>query len=72
MEVATCSHPLAGASARPSDRGRIEKILGAWKRSYRLRWMRWKGLAKATTQISLTAIAYNFKRNYTILRVQGA
>ncbi|NIJ57491.1 hypothetical protein FHS82_001317 [Pseudochelatococcus lubricantis] len=29
-------------------------------------------MAKATTQISLTAIAYNFKRNYTILRVQGA
>ncbi|MER9895804.1 transposase [Mesorhizobium sp. M0119] len=27
-------------------RGRIEKIFGTWKRSYGLRRMRWRGLAK--------------------------
>jgi hypothetical protein len=29
--------------------------------------MRWRGLAKATLQVRLTAIAYNFKRSATIL-----
>lgn len=53
-------------------RGRIEKIFGTWKRSYGLRRMRWKGLAKAAMQIRLTAIAYSLKRSFTILRVQGA
>jgi len=43
-------------------RGRIEKIFGTWKRSYGLRRMRWRGLAKAAVQVHLTAIAYNLKR----------
>ncbi|MGY8605992.1 IS5 family transposase [Gluconobacter cerinus] len=48
-------------------RGRIEKIFGTWKRSYGLRRMRWRGLAKAAVQIHLTAIAYNLKRTLNIL-----
>ena len=36
-------------------RGRIEKIFGTWKRSYGLRRMRWRGLAKAGLQIRFTA-----------------
>lgn len=48
-------------------RGRIEKIFGTWKRSYGLRRMRWRGLAKAGLQIRLTAIAYNLKRCVSIL-----
>jgi IS5 family transposase len=51
-------------------RGRIEKIFGTWKRSYGLRRMRWRGLAKATAQVHLTAIAYNLKRSLTILAAQ--
>jgi transposase, IS5 family len=43
-------------------RARIEKIFGTWKRSYRLRAMRWIGLAKAKLQVHLAAIAYNLKR----------
>ena len=49
-------------------RCRIEKIFGTWKRSYGLRRMRWRGLAKAALQVRLTAIAYNFKRTATIQR----
>ena len=48
-------------------RCRIEKVFGTWKRSYGLRRMRWRGLAKATLQVRLTAIAYNLKRTATIL-----
>ncbi|MEO6947355.1 MAG: transposase [Nitrobacter sp.] len=48
-------------------RGRIEKIFGTWKRSYGLRRIRWRGLAKAAVQIRLTAIAYNLKRSLTIM-----
>ncbi|MFO0111604.1 MAG: IS5 family transposase, partial [Sphingomonadaceae bacterium] len=36
-------------------RGRIEKIFGTWKRSYGLRRIRWRGIAKAAVQIHLTA-----------------
>ncbi|MCW1840406.1 transposase [Prosthecomicrobium hirschii] len=43
-------------------RGRVEKVFGTWKRSYGLRRMRWVGLAKATLQVHLTAIAYNIRR----------
>ena len=43
-------------------RGRIEKMFGTWKRSYSLRRMRWRGLAKAGLQIRFTAIVYNIKR----------
>jgi IS5 family transposase len=48
-------------------RGRIEKIFGTWKRSYGLRRMRWRGLAKAAVQVHFTAIAYNLKRTLNIL-----
>lgn len=48
-------------------RGRIEKIFGTWKRSYGLRRMRWRGLAKAAIQIHVTAIAYNLKRCLNIV-----
>jgi IS5 family transposase len=48
-------------------RARIEKIFGTWKRSYRLRRMRWRGLAKAAVQVHLTAIAYNLKRTRSIV-----
>ncbi len=44
-------------------------IFGTWKRSYGLRRMRWRGLAKAAVQVHLTAIAYNLKRSLTILAV---
>lgn len=52
-------------------RGRIEKIFGTWKRSYGLRRMRWRGLAKAAAQVHLTAIAYNLKRTLNILALQA-
>jgi transposase, IS5 family len=52
-------------------RGRIEKIFGTWKRSYGLRRMRWRGLAKAAVQIRLTAIAYNLKRTLNIVQQAG-
>lgn len=48
-------------------RARIEKIFGTWKRCYGLRRMRWRGLARATAQVLLTAIAYNLKRTLNIL-----
>jgi transposase, IS5 family len=50
-------------------RSRIEKIFGTWKRTSRLRRMRWIGLAKAKLQVHLAAIAYNVKRYW---RLQGA
>lgn len=49
-------------------RSRIEKIFGTWKRSYGLRRMRWRGLAKAALQVRLTAIAYNLRRGVTLLQ----
>jgi IS5 family transposase len=48
-------------------RCRIEKIFGTWKRSYGLRRMRWRALAKPRLQVCLTAIAYNLKRTAGIL-----
>lgn len=53
-------------------RGRIEKIFGTWKRSYGLRRMRWRGIAKATAQVHLTAIAYNLKRSLNLLAARSA
>jgi Transposase DDE domain len=50
-------------------RARIEKIFGTWKRSYRLRAMRWMGLAKAKLQVHLASIAYNLKRHWRMLAV---
>jgi IS5 family transposase len=47
-------------------RARIEKIFGTAKRSYGLRRMRWRGLAKAALQVRLTGIAYNLKRTLNI------
>ena len=52
-------------------RGRIEKIFGTWKRSYGLRRMRWRSLAKAGVQIRLTAIAYNTKRSLKVIAMAG-
>ncbi len=51
-------------------RGRIEKIFGTCKRSYGLRRMACLGLAKATLQVSLTAIAYNLKRSLSLDQIQ--
>ena len=48
-------------------RARIEKIFGTWKRSYGLRRMRWRGLARAAAQVHFTATAYNLKRCLNIL-----
>ena len=48
-------------------RARIEKIFGTWKRSYGLRRMRWRGLARTTAQVRFTAIAYNLKCSLNIL-----
>ena len=52
-------------------RGRIEKIFGTWKQSYDLRRMRWRGIAKASVQIHLTAIAYNLTRSLNIVQQVG-
>jgi len=48
-------------------RCRIEKVFGTCKRSYGLRRMRWLGLAKASLQVRLTAIAYNLRRSWRLL-----
>jgi IS5 family transposase len=48
-------------------RARIAKIFGTWKRSYGLRRMRWRGLARAAAQVRFTAIASNLKRCVNIL-----
>lgn len=53
-------------------RDRIEKVFGTCKRSYGLRRMRWRGLAKAGLQVRLTAIAYNLRRTLTILQERCA
>ncbi|WP_352805875.1 transposase [Mesorhizobium sp. M0340] len=45
---------------------RIEKIFGTCKRSYDLRRMRWRGLAKAAVQIRRTAIAYSMKHSLMV------
>ncbi|WP_414091477.1 transposase [Rhizobium sp. BR 314] len=57
--IARGGTPRLEAWNRPIHRirGRIEKVFGTWKRSYGLRRMRWRGLAKAGVQIRLTAIA---------------
>jgi transposase, IS5 family len=49
-------------------RARIEKVFGTCKRSYGLRRMRWLGLAKAGLQVRLTAIAYNLRRSWRLLK----
>jgi IS5 family transposase len=53
-------------------RCRIEKVFGAWKRSYGLRRMRWLGLAKAGLQVRLAAIAYNLRRTLTLPHTAAA
>ncbi|MCO6419224.1 transposase [Siccirubricoccus sp. KC 17139] len=53
-------------------RCRVGKTFGAWKRSYGLRRMRWRGLAKATLQVHLTAIAYNLRCSLTQLSNRAA
>jgi transposase, IS5 family len=49
-------------------RARIEKVFGTCKRSYGLRRMRWLGSAKAGLQVRLTAIAYNLRRSWRLLK----
>ncbi|MFP6773862.1 MAG: transposase, partial [Alphaproteobacteria bacterium] len=49
-------------------RGRIEKIFGTCKQHYGLRRIVYRGIAKATLQIMLTAIAYNLKRGLNLQR----
>jgi IS5 family transposase len=34
--------------------------------------MRWRGIAKATVQVHLTAIAYNLKRTLSIVNATAA
>ena len=63
--IAAWNHPIHRI------RGRSEKIFGTWKRSYGLRRMRWRGLAKAGVQIRLTAIAYNMKRSLKVIAMAG-
>ena len=53
-------------------RRRIETIFGTWKRSYGLRRMRWRGLAREALQVRLTAIAYNLRRAMVIVRAAAA
>lgn len=50
-------------------RGRIEKIFGTCKQHYGLRRVAYRGIAKATLQIMLTAIAYNLKRGLNLQQV---
>ena len=50
-------------------RSRIATIFGTWKRTYRLRHMRWIGLVKATRQGHRAAIAYNVKRLFRLQSV---
>jgi len=52
-------------------RGRIEKIFGTCKRSYGLRQMMHRGIAKATLQVQLTVIAYNLKRSLNLERAHA-
>jgi IS5 family transposase len=53
-------------------RARIEKVFGTCKRSYGLRRMRWLGLAKAGLQVRLTAIAFNLRRSWRLLKLMAA
>ena len=53
-------------------RARIEKVFGTCKRSYGLRRMRWLGLAKAGLQVRLTAIAFNLRRSWRLLKPMTA
>ncbi|MDW9905671.1 transposase [Sinorhizobium meliloti] len=49
----------------------IEKIFGTWKRSYGLRQMRWRGLAKAGFQLASPAVAYNMKSSLKVIATAG-
>ena len=53
-------------------RCRIEKIFGTWKRSYGLRSVRYRGLARVACQVRLTAIAFNLKRANRLLLTEAA
>ncbi|WP_352974088.1 transposase [Mesorhizobium sp. M1142] len=76
VEGRASSQPVRGGATRPKARrldqpihricSRIEKIFGTWKRSYDLRPMRWRGLAKAAVQIRRTAIAYSAKHSLMV------
>ena len=53
-------------------RGRIEKIFATWKRSYGLRQMAHRGLAKASLHVQITAIAYNLKRSLSLCPAEAS
>lgn len=53
-------------------RCRIEKIFGTWKRCYGLRTVRYRGLARVTCQVRLTAMAFNLKRANRLLLTRAA
>ena len=74
MQTGTWGGPdaVAGLQAHNAEvqrvRARIEKVFGTCKRSYGLRRMRWLGLAKAGLQVRLTAMAYNIRRSWRLLK----
>jgi transposase, IS5 family len=53
---------IARNKAIAFDRGRIETVFAVFKQAYRLRRVRYVGLAKAQFQLTLTAIAFNLRR----------
>ncbi len=53
-------------------RCRIERIFGTWERSYGLRSVRYRGLARVACQVRLTAIAFNLKRANRLLLTEAA
>jgi len=65
-ETETLARLAAWNGAIQRVRARVEKIFGTWKRSYGLRRMRWRGLARATAQVHFTATAYNLKRSLNL------
>jgi transposase, IS5 family len=71
-EAGTLARLAAFNGAIQHVRARVEKIFGTWKRSYGLRRMRWRGLAKAAAQVRFTAIAYNLRRTLSITTANAA
>ena len=60
-------HALTPRQQRPNDliarrRATVETTFATWKRRMGLQRMRYVGLAKATGQVLLTAMAFNLRR----------
>lgn len=62
-EAETLARLAAWNSEIQRVRARVEKIFATWKRSYGLRRMRWRGLARTRAQVHFTTTAYNLKRS---------